>query len=194
MGLGKSLVIGQECLRASYYSSIMEVVRKLPFDVQRLVMSPSDQLCDSTMEQMELFLKLSPNLQTCIFEGDLPTRSVLNLEFNRCPLECSNCYLSFCLLGVFETAKALEEHPLYLEHGMRSKCKCESLRREERRKERLEAIAQDKNWDVVLENSKLRFADPCYDRSLCWEHYRMLKSLPYRERMYSIYNDATTTE
>ena len=28
----------------------MEVFRKLPFDVQRLVMSYSDQLCDSTME------------------------------------------------------------------------------------------------------------------------------------------------
>ena len=48
----------------------MEVFRKLPFDVQRLVMSYSDQLCGSSPEQMELFLKLSPNLQTCIFEGD----------------------------------------------------------------------------------------------------------------------------
>ena len=178
----------------------MEVFRKLPFDAQRLVMSYSDQLCDSTMEQMELFLKLSPNLQTCIFEGALPTRLVLNLEFNRCTLEYSNCCLSFCLLGFFENAKALAEYPHYLEHGMCSKCKRESLRREERHKERLEGIARyeqavkDKNWDVVLENSKLRFADPCYDRSFCWEHYHMLLCLRAHERMYAIYNDATTTE
>ena len=178
----------------------MEVFRKLPFDVQRLVMSYSDQLCDLTMEQMELFLKLSPNLQTYIFEGDLPTRLVLNLEFNRCTLEYSNCYLSFCLLGFFENAKALAEYPHYLEHGMCSKCKRESLRREERHKERLEGIARyeqavkDKNWDVVLENSKLRFADPCYDRSFCWEHYHMLQNPQAHACVYVFYNDTTTTE
>jgi hypothetical protein len=161
----------------------MEVFRKLPFDVQRLVMSYSDQLCDSSTEQVELFSRLSPNLQTCIFEGDPPTRLVLNLELNRCALEYSECYLSFCLLGFFKNPEALAEYPHYLEHGMCSKCKCESLRRGERRKERLEGIARyeqafkDQNWKVVDENSKLRFADPCYDRSVGWEHYRMLLRL-----------------
>ena len=80
------------------------------------------------------------------------------------------------------------------------KCKRESIRREERRKERLEGIARyeqafkDQNWEVVRENSKLRFADPCYDRSVCWEHYRMLQRLPEQERAYAIYNRTTTTE
>ena len=76
---------------------------------------------------------------------------------------------------------------------MCSKCKRESLRREERRKERLEGVARyeqavkDKNWDVVLENSKLRFADPCYDRSLCWEHYHMLQNAEAYSCVYVLY-------
>ena len=50
----------------------MEIDKKLPFDVQGLVKSYSPVLHNATNAQLELFRRIQPDLQACVFSGDYP--------------------------------------------------------------------------------------------------------------------------
>ena len=120
----------------------MELLNKLPFELQGMVLSHSLILRDATPAQLELFQSLPPDVKQKVYDNAFTSDDVRDYYKYRCKPRSGRCVLGFCVYGLFLVSGSAEECPHYRQHGMCAQCKEKNERRLARRKERLEVIAR----------------------------------------------------
>ena len=120
----------------------MELLNKLPLDLQDMVRSYNPVLHDATSAQLELFGRMQLDRQAYVFSGQYPKHVERDAWRHFCKVGYGGCQLMFCLYGYFHDPQALEEHPRYREHRTCSRRKQEDERRAARRAKRLEGCAR----------------------------------------------------
>ena len=79
----------------------MELFNKLPLDLHDMVPSYSPVLRDATDAQLELFGRMQPDLQECVFSGQYPKNVERDAWRHFCKVDDRGRQLMFCLYGYF---------------------------------------------------------------------------------------------